>query len=47
MLRHAQFYMKGGLRTFAAVCMEVCFELPFAAVAQMSGSVDSSTNGRF
>jgi hypothetical protein len=25
MLRHAHFYMKGGKRTFAALCMEVCY----------------------
>jgi hypothetical protein len=24
MLRHAHLYMKGGLRPFAALCMEVC-----------------------
>ena len=29
MLRHAHFYMKGGLRPFAAVCMEVsCADKP-------------------
>lgn len=25
MLRHAHFYMKGGMQTFAAVCIEVHF----------------------
>jgi hypothetical protein len=24
MLRHAHFYMKGGKRSFAALCIEVC-----------------------
>lgn len=25
MLRHAHFYRKGGMQTFAAICSEVCF----------------------
>jgi hypothetical protein len=25
MLRHAHFYMKGGKRSFAARCIEVCY----------------------
>jgi hypothetical protein len=37
MLRHAHFYIKGGERTFAAVCVEVCYaEYTLATHAQIA-----------
>jgi hypothetical protein len=40
MLRHAHFDMKGGNRTFAALCIEVC-------CADFAAFRCKPTNGRF
>jgi len=42
MLRHAHFYMKGGNRTFAALCIEVCCaDKPAIRISHFAGAAFS------
>ena len=51
LLRHADFDMKGGKPTFAAVCIEVCYadtdETAFAVLARVSVVADKLKRGDF